>query len=133
MSLAPVGWYGVIRPLYTALTNKALAIAYEARGCPKGVTFHSDQGCHYTSIAFQQPLWRFQIKQSMSRRGNGWDNAPMERVFRSLKSEWVPKGCYSSYEDAEADIMQYIVYYNRERLHSYNRYLTPLVAEQSKR
>ncbi len=125
-----IGWACSTSP-DTSLTKKALAIAYEARGCPKGVTFHSDQGCHYTSMAFQQQLCRFQIKQSMSRRGNCWDNAPMERVFRSFKSEWMPKGYYSSYEEAEADIMQYIVYYNGERLHSYNDYLTPIVAEQN--
>jgi transposase InsO family protein len=59
-------------------------VAYEARGRPKGVMFHSDQGCQYTSVAFQQQLWRYRIKQSMSRRGNCWDNAPMERFFRSL-------------------------------------------------
>ena len=125
-----IGWACSTSP-DTSLTKKALAIAYEARGQPKGVTFHSDQGCHYTSQAFQQQLWCFQIKQSMSRRGNCWDNAPMERVFRSFKSEWMPKGYYSSYEEAEADIMQYIVYYNEERLHSYNDYLTPVLAEQN--
>tara|TARA_R100001244_G_scaffold10690_17_gene12780 strand:+ start:29427 stop:29567 length:141 start_codon:yes stop_codon:yes gene_type:complete len=41
--------------------------------------FHSDQGSHYTSIEFRQMLWRYRIKQGMSRRGNCWDNAPMER------------------------------------------------------
>jgi len=41
--------------------------------------FHSDQGCQYTSVAFQQQLWRYRIKQSMSRRGNCWDNAPNAR------------------------------------------------------
>jgi putative transposase len=53
--------------------------------------FHSDQGCHYTRQAFQQKLADDIIKQSMSRRGNGWDNSPMERVFRRLKTEWMPK------------------------------------------
>ena len=125
-----IGWACSTSPDST-LTKKALSVAYEARGCPQGVTFHSDQGCHYTSISFQQQLWRFKIKQSMSRRGNCWDNAPMERVFRSFKSEWMPKMYYSSYEEAEADIMQYITYYNGERLHSYNDYVTPILAEQN--
>jgi putative transposase len=125
-----IGWACSTSP-DTALTKKALVIAYQARGRPTDVTFHSDQGCHYTSIAFQQQLWHFQIKQSMSRRGNCWDNAPMERVFRSFKSEWMPKGYYASYEEAETDIMQYIAYYNEERLHSYNDYLTPIIAEQN--
>ncbi|AKK51563.1 hypothetical protein PPECC33_p3142 (plasmid) [Escherichia coli PCN033] len=47
--------------------------------------FHSD-----TSRQFRQLLWRYQIRQSMSRRGNCWDNSPMERFFRSLKNEWMP-------------------------------------------
>jgi transposase InsO family protein len=65
-------------------------MAYELRGKPQGVVFHSDQGRHYTSINFCQNLWRLQIRQHMSRCGNYWDNASMERFFRSLKSEWVP-------------------------------------------
>ncbi|WP_413464451.1 DDE-type integrase/transposase/recombinase, partial [Escherichia coli] len=51
---------------------------------PVGVMFHSDQGSHYTSRQFRQLLWRYRIRQSMSRRGNCWDNSPMERFFRSL-------------------------------------------------
>lgn len=68
----------------SALTKKALTNAFEMRGRPTGVMFHSDQGCHYTSLAFRQLIWKYQIKQSMSLRGNCWDNAPMERFFRSL-------------------------------------------------
>ena len=52
------------------LTKKALRMAYESRGKPKGLLFHSDQGCHYTSKNFRQFLWRFGIRQSLSRRGN---------------------------------------------------------------
>jgi len=85
----PVGW-AFSRSPNSGLTKQALHMAYELRGRPSGVMFHSDQGSHYTSINFRQNLWRLQIKQSMSRRGNCWDNAPMERFFRSLKSEWVP-------------------------------------------
>jgi putative transposase len=124
-----IGWACSRNP-DTELTKQALSFAYQARGQPKGITFHSDQGVHYTSKAYQQQLWRYQIKQSMSRRGNCWDNAPMERVFRSLKSEWLPeKGYYSSYQEAEKDILQYIKYYNDYRVHSYNGYLTPFIAE----
>ena len=54
----------------TQLTGKALSITYESPGKPKGVIFHSAQGCHYTSRQYRQLLWRFQIKQSLSRRGN---------------------------------------------------------------
>ena len=124
-----IGWACSRNP-DTELTKSALSFAYQARAQPKGITFHSDQGVHYTSKAYQQQLWRYQIKQSMSRRGNCWDNAPMERVFRSLKSEWLSeKSGYSNYQDAEKDIMQYIKYYNDYRVHSYNGYLTPFMAE----
>ena len=116
----------------TALTKSALGFAYQARGQPTGVLFHSDQGVHYTSKAYQQMLLIYQIKQSMSRKGNCWDNAPMERVFRSLKTEWLPdRRCYSSYQEAERDIMQYIKYYNEYRVHSYNNYSTPATAERN--
>lgn len=125
-----IGW-ACSRSPDSELTKKALWIAYEARGRPRGVTFHSDQGCHYTSKAFIQQLWRYKIKQSMSRRGNCWDNAPMERCFRSFKTEWMPKQGYLSYHEGEQDIMAYIRYYNQERVHSYNDYLSPVQAEQN--
>lgn len=77
-----VGWAMSNRP-DSRLTGRALRVAYEARGKPQQLMFHSDQGCHYTSLEFRQLLWRYRIRQSMSRRGNCWDNAPMERFFRS--------------------------------------------------
>lgn len=124
-----IGWACSNSP-NSELTMRALRVAFEARGRPKELTFHSDQGCHYTSKAFQEQLAEFKIKQSMSRRGNCWDNAPMERCFRSFKTEWMPKSYYNSYDEAEGDIMQYIHYYNSYRPHSYNDYLTPIQAEQ---
>ncbi|MCK5820058.1 MAG: DDE-type integrase/transposase/recombinase, partial [Psychromonas sp.] len=57
------------------LRGNALIMAFEARGIPTGIMFHSDHGCHYTIKQFRQLLWRYRIKQSMSRRGNCWDNA----------------------------------------------------------
>ena len=72
------------------LVVEALQEALESRGDPKGLVFHSGQGSQYTSLRFPRVLWRHRIVQSMSRRGNCWENAPMERLFRSLKSEWLP-------------------------------------------
>jgi len=123
-----IGWAYSKHP-DTKLTIQALRMAYESRGKPKGVAFHSDQGCHYTSLAFRQQLWRYQIQQSMSRRGNCWDNAPMERWFRSFKTEWMPKYGYEDFSSAKADIAAYIRHYNFNRGHSYNNYLTPVAAE----
>ena len=68
----PIGWAMSFSP-DSQLTSKALTMAFEIRGKPKGVMFHSDQGTHYTSRKFRQTLWRYQIKQSLSRRGNCWD------------------------------------------------------------
>lgn len=127
----PVGW-AISRSPNTALTSKALQMAYESRGKPKGITFHSDQGCHYTSLSYRRLLWRYQIKQSMSRRGNCWDNSPMERFFRSLKTEWVPNVGYQSLEQAKSAIWSYIIgYYSNVRPHSHNTGMTPNQAESS--
>lgn len=92
----PVGWAMSFFP-DSSLTGKALSMAWERRNKPINVMFHSDQGSHYTSTQFRQLLWRYQIKQSLRRRGNCWDNSPMERFFPSLKTEWVPCTGYSHF------------------------------------
>ncbi|MXD86425.1 DDE-type integrase/transposase/recombinase, partial [Escherichia coli] len=84
----------------TALISSALRMAYEVRGQPRDVMFHSDQGSQYTGLKYQQLLWHCRINLSVSRRGNCWDNSPMERFFRSLKNEWVPATGYVSFSDA---------------------------------
>jgi putative transposase len=125
-----VGWSMSNSPDATLVIN-ALEHAYQQRGQPKGLLFHSDQGSQYTSLRFRQRLWRYRIKQSMSRRGNCWDNAPMERVFRSLKTEWVPITGYASLEQARLDISSYLMgYYNHQRPHSFNQGLAPAIAEE---
>ncbi len=113
------------------LTMQALMMAYESRGKPKDVIFHSDQGTHYTSRKFRQRLWRYQITQSMSRRGNCWDNAPMERFFRSLKTEWIPTIGYKNFNEAKQSIIGYIMnYYNQTRPHRYNAGISPNESEK---
>jgi putative transposase len=117
--------------LDTKLATKALSMAFESRGRPKGVMFHSDQGSTHTSRNYRQLLWRYQIEQSMSRGGNFWDNSPMERFFRSLKTEWVPTKGYRSFIEAEKSVVNYIIgYYSKVRPHSYNGGLTPNESEQ---
>ncbi len=108
------------------LTKRALSNAFEARGRPKDLVCHSDQGCHYTNLAFRQLIWKYQITQSMSRRGNCWYNAPMERYFRSLKTENMPKKGYRSEARAADSVRDYIYkYYNSVRPHSHNLGLSP--------
>nr|WP_092794351.1 IS3 family transposase [Rheinheimera pacifica] len=126
----PVGWAMSFSP-DSELTCKALSHAFESRGRPEGVMFHSDQGSHYTSRKFRQLLWRCQITQSMSRRGNCWDNSPMERFFRSLKTEWVPTAGYGSFAQAEREILEYMLgYYSQLRPHHYNGGLAPNETER---
>ncbi|WP_148717732.1 IS3-like element IS911 family transposase [Escherichia coli] len=125
----PVGWAMSFSP-DSRLTMKALEMAWETRGKPGGVMFYSDQGSHYTSRQFRQLLWRYQIRQSMSRRGNCWDNSPMERFFRSLKNEWMPVVGYVSFSEAAHAITDYIVgYYSALRPHEYNGGLPPNESE----
>jgi len=124
-----VGWAMSLSP-DTNLTLKALELAYESRAKPTGLMFHSDQGSHYTSLKYRQRLWRYKIKQSMSRRGNCWDNAPMERFFRSFKTEWMPKVGYGNFIDAKYSVSDYINgYYNNVRPHHYNAGLAPNESE----
>lgn len=126
----PIGWAMSLSP-DSELTGKALSHAFESRGRPEGVMFHSDQGSHYTSTRFRQLLWRCQIEQSMSRRGNCWDNSPMERFFRSLKTEWVPTVGYISFAQAEREILNYMLgYYSQLRPHHYNGGLAPNESER---
>ena len=75
---------------------------------------HSDQGCHYTSIAYQQLLKQLEITQSMSRRGNCWDNAPQESFFGHMKDELHIKECID-YEELQIEIDDYMDYYNNYR------------------
>ena len=97
----------------------------------KGSYIHSDQGCHYTSKQFQELVKEYQMGQSMSRRGNCWDNAPTERFFRSFKTEWMPKGGYENIAEARTAIIDYIWgYYQSVRPHRFNDYLTPLEKEK---
>ncbi len=125
----PVGWAMSFSP-DSRLTTRALEMAWERRGKPSGVMFHSDQGSHYTSRQFRQLLWRYRIRQSMSRRGNCWDNSPMERFFRSLKNEWVPVTGYTNFNEAAHAITDYIVgYYSEVRPHEYNGGLPPNESE----
>ncbi|WP_420107210.1 IS3 family transposase [Pseudomonas aeruginosa] len=125
-----IGWAFSAKP-DAELVIKALDMAYEQRGRPQQVLFHSDQDSQYASRLFRQRLWRYRMQQSMSRRGNCWDNSPMERLFRSLKSEWVPSTGYLTAQEAQRDISHYLMHrYNWIRPHQFNDGLPPAVAEE---
>ena len=113
------------------LLIKALYMAYEQRGWPRNVLFHSDQGSQYASRSFRQRLWRYRFKQNMSRRGNCHDNTPVERLFRRLKTEWVPAVGQMNASLAQQDIGRFLMQRcNRKRPHQFNGGLPPAVAEE---
>ncbi len=80
----------------------------------RGLIIHSDQGYHYTSSPYRNLLSSYGVTQSMSRRGNCLDNAPIESFFGHLKDELDTQSC-KSYEDLVAEVDRYIYYYNNER------------------
>ena len=93
----------------------------------KSLIFHSDRGSQYASEAFRNIIKSYNglIKQSMSRKGNCWDNAVAESFFKSLKVEWVYKHKYNYKSQAELSIFEWIeTWYNKRRRHSYLNYKT---------
>jgi putative transposase len=90
-----------------------------------GLIFHSDQGSQYSSKKFRRFLKLLNITQSMSRRGNCWDNAVMERFFRSLKHESLYHQVRHNHQDTVEQINRYIYFYNYRRRHSAIQYMTP--------
>ncbi|AEA65110.1 ISPsy24, transposase orfB [Burkholderia gladioli BSR3] len=113
-----VGWAFSTRP-DADLVVQALEMAYEQRGRPQGLLFHSDQGGQYASRKFRQRPWRYRIQHSMIRRGNCWDSSRMER--RSFRTEWLPSVGYMSAQEAHRDISHYLMHrYNWIRPHQFN-------------
>lgn len=97
------------------------------RGNPEGILFHSDQGVQYTSSDFRGALSKKLTTQSMSRKGNCWDNAVSESFFSTLKRELMLDRKFFNKEEAKTALFDYIeVFYNRRRKHSTLGYLPPI-------
>jgi transposase InsO family protein len=125
-----VGW-SMGTSLATELVTAAFMMAVMQRRPPRGLMFHSDRGTQYASRAFRKGLARHGMLQSMSRKGECWDNACAETFFKTLKTELIGQRIYRTREEAKAAIFEYIeVFYNRVRLHSYLGYTTPAEYEQ---
>jgi transposase InsO family protein len=121
-----VGW-SMAEHMRTSLVNDALLMAIWKRKPPKGLLWHSDRGSQYAATSHRKLLKQFGIRQSMSRKGNCWDNAVAESFFHTLKTERVHHQRYQTRAEAKKDIFEYIeVFYNRERLHSANNYWSPV-------
>ena len=117
-----VGW-SMGTSLATELVTAAFMMAVMQRRPPRGLMFHSDRGTQYASRAFRKGLARHGMLQSMSRKGECWDNACAETFFKTLKTELIGQRIYRTREEAKAAIFEYIeVFYNRVRLHSYLGY-----------
>lgn len=120
-----VGW-SMADHMESELVEDALKMAI-ARRCPgKGLLHHSDRGSQYAGDDYRKLLKDWDIKLSMSGKGDCWDNAPMESFWATLKCECVHHEHYATHEQARASIFEYIeVFYNRKRLHSALGYLSP--------
>lgn len=120
-----VGW-SMDTSMTRKLVSDALLMAIWRRKPDKGLIHHSDRGSQYCSDDYQKLLKQHGMVCSMSRKGNCWDNAVMERFFHSLKSEQVGFTRYQTPEEAKKDIVDYIeMFYNSRRAHSYLGYLSP--------
>ncbi|MGC8487521.1 MAG: IS3 family transposase [Clostridia bacterium] len=128
-----VGW--ALEPSMTqALTLAALDRAVARHRPPSGVLHHSDRGSQYAAHAYQARLARYGMTSSMSRKGNGWDNACIESWHSVLKKELVYLSHFRTRAEATAAIFEYIeIFYNRQRLHSAVGYCTPAEAAQTTR
>ena len=124
-----VGW-SMAERMKTRLVNDALIMAVWKRKPAKGLLWHTDRGSQYASDSHRKFLKQHGIQQSMSRKGNCWDNAVSESFFHTLKTECVNHENYVTREAARKSIFDYIeVFYNRQRLHSSNGYLSPVEFE----
>ena len=125
-----VGW-AMSDSLHRQLVIEALLMAVQTRQPPPGLLHHSDRGSQYASDEYQALLTKFGMQASMSRKGNCYDNAPMESFFGSLKTERVHHRHYRTRAEAKTDIFEYIeVFYNRFRRHSALAYQCPVGFEQ---
>jgi putative transposase len=126
-----VGW-SMRDTLHTEIASEALVMSLERQRPGAGLIHHSDRGIQYAAEAYRQVLAAANITPSMSRKGNCWDNAPMESFFHTLKTERVHHRIYATKEQARRDLFAYIEgFYNSHRLHSSLGYLSPAEVERA--
>lgn len=104
--------------------------AFEKRGRPCDLLFHSDQGSQFSSYKFRMHLQNLRVKQSFSNPGCPYDNAVVESFFRSLKAEEVYHKYYATIEEMESSIIEYIDFFNNKRPHQKLGYKTPNQIEE---
>jgi putative transposase len=125
-----VGWT-LENSMTVELVKGALEMALSRRQAKAGLVLHSDRGVQYRSHEYQDFAKSYGIKISMSRKGNCWDNAPMESFYSRLKVELIYNQQYRSKNELKASIFEYIeIFYSRQRRHSSLGYVSPVNYEQ---
>jgi len=125
-----IGW-AVDVSMTEALVEAALEDALARRKIRPGLILHSDRGTQYRSQGYIDYATSHGIRLSMSRKGNCWDNAPMESFFSRLKVELIYAKNYSTIEAVKTGLFEYIeIFYNRKRRHSFNDNLSPVDFEE---
>jgi transposase InsO family protein len=125
-----VGW-SLDETMKTSLVNNALIMAIQRRKPKKGLIWHTDRGSQYASDSHKKLLKKFGIVQSMSAKGNCYDNAVSESFFHTLKTELIHHITFNTKNQARTAIFAFIeIWYNRKRLHSYLDYMSPVKFEQ---
>ena len=125
-----VGW-AIDDHMRTSLCTSALQMAFWRRKPPPGLLHHSDRGSQYASEDYRKHLRIMRMEQSMSRKGNCWDNAPTERFFRSLKHEQLNYEKFRTKEAAKLSVIDYVAFYNGQRAHSKLGYQSPIIFERA--
>lgn len=124
-----VGW-SFSRKRNAELTKSALRMALSRHKPQQGCLFHSDQGIEYAAHEYRDMLMNAGLTRSMSRKGNPLDNAFAESFFHSMKAELVHQRLFNNDIEAVAHIVEYIEFYNRERLHSALDFHSPMNYEK---
>jgi len=125
-----VGW-SMDDTMKVSLVNDALNMAITHRNPSKGLLWHTDRGSQYASYSHRDLLLKNNITQSMSRKGNCWDNAVAESFFKTLKNHIVYDSYFYTKKQAKYEIFEYIeFFYNRTRSHSYLGNLSPAKFEE---
>ena len=126
-----VGW-SMSHRITKQLTLDALSQAIGRRRPRPGLLHHSDRGSQYAAGDYQDLLKAHQMLCSMSRKGDPWDNAPMESFFGTLKTELIHRQKFTTREDAKMKVFEYIeMFYNRERRHSSLGFKSPVDFERT--
>jgi transposase InsO family protein len=124
--------YAMADRMTQELTGQALFRAVQQKRPTPGLIHHSDRGSQYCAHDYRKLVDQFGMKASMSRRGNCYDNAPIESFWGSLKNELVHHCRYATRAEAEDSIREYIeIFYNRQRRHSRLGNISPAVFAQN--